>query len=127
VPDPEVVARPARRRFTAAYKRRILREADQCSRGELGALLRREGLYTSRLSTWRKECERLELQALAPKKRGPKAKPPNPLAPENERLRRENARLQRRLKQAETIIEVQKKIAALLGIPLNSPESDENA
>jgi transposase-like protein len=126
-PDAEVVERPVRRRFTAEYKRRIVREADRCSRGELGALLRREGLYTSHLSAWRRERDRRELQALAPKKRGPKAQPPNPLAPENEGLRRENERLRRRLQQAETIIEVQKKVSALLGIPLNTSETDENA
>ena len=123
-PDPEVSTRPVRRRFTAQYKLRILQEADRCSRGELGALLRREGLYSSHLNTWRRERRRGELQALTPKKRGPKAAPPDPVAEECKRLRRENERLRRRLQQAETIIDVQKKVSELLGIPLNSPESD---
>jgi transposase-like protein len=125
-PDPEVVARPSRRRFTAEYKRRILREADRCPHGQVAALLRREGLYTSHLSTWRRERDRAELKALGAKKRGRKATPPDPVAQENERLRRQVAQLERRLQQAETIIEVQKKVSMLLGIPLSPPPNDEN-
>jgi len=123
---PEVVERPVRRRFTAEYKRAILKEADLCSAGEIGALLRREGLYSSHLSSWRRQRDRGELEALTPKKRGRKAKPFSPIAKENERLRRANDALQRRLAQAEIIIEVQKKIAGLLGIPLNPPENGGN-
>ena len=119
--DPEVSDRPVRRRFSAGYKRRILREADRCSRGELAALLRREGLYSSHLSSWRKERDR----GLIPKKRGPKSQR-DPVVDENKRLRCENERLQRRLQQAETIIEVQKKVSALLGIPLKSQDSDDS-
>jgi transposase-like protein len=119
--------KPARRRFTAEYKRRILEEADRLTApGELGALLRREGLYSSHLSTWRKQREQGMLDGLAPKKRGRKPKRKDPLVEENQRLRRENARLAARLKQAETIIEVQKKLSTMLGIPLPTPEKSEN-
>ena len=123
---PEVVEKPVRRRFTAEYKRAILKEADRCSAGEIGALLRREGLYSSHLTGWRRQRDLGELEALSPKKRGRKAKPISPLAKENERLRREVEALGRRLTQAELIIDVQKKIAGLLGIPLNPPENGEN-
>jgi transposase len=127
VPDPEVLEKPARRRFTAEYKRRILEEADRLTAaGELGALLRREGLYSSHLSTWRKQREEGMLDGLAPKKRGRKPKRKDPLVEENQRLRRENARLAARLKQAETIIEVQKKLSTMLGIPLLTPEKSES-
>ena len=105
-PDPEVVPKAERRRFTAEYKLRILTEADACTKhGEIGALLRREGLYRSHLDKWREQRHSGALQALAPQKRGPK---PDPQAVEIARLRRENERLQHRLQQAETIIEVQK-------------------
>lgn len=126
IPGPEVVEKPVRRRFTAEYKRAILKEADRCSAGEIGALLRREGLYSSHLTCWRRQREGGELEALTPKKRGRKAKPVSPLAKENEQLRRKTAALERRLAQAELIIDVQKKIAGLLGIPLNPPENGEN-
>ena len=121
VPDPEVVPKAERRRFTAEYKLRILAEADACKeRGEIGALLRREGLYHSHLDKWRQQRHRGALQALAPHKRGPK---PDPQAAENARLRRENERLQQRLQRAETIIEVQKKLAALLGLPTSEDDA----
>lgn len=116
-PDPEVVEKPARRKFTAEYKLRILREAERCAPGELGALLRREGLYSSHLSDWRRQRERGELDALTPKKRGRKPQK-NPLTQRVAELERENERLRKRLQQAETIIEVQKKISEILGIPL---------
>jgi len=119
--DPEVIPKAERRRFAAAYKLRILSEADACTqRGELGALLRREGLYRSHLDKWREQRCRGVLQALAPQKRGPK---PEPQAAEIVRLRRENARLQQRLQQAETIIEVQKKLSALLGLPTSENDA----
>lgn len=121
-PDPEVAERPVRRRFTAEYKQRILREADQCGPGELGALLRREGLYASHLTKWRKQREEAEREALAPKKRGRKAKEPNPLAQRLAELERENERLKKRLQQAETVIEVQKKISEIWQIPLTRPD-----
>ena len=127
LPDPEVSDRPRRRRFTAEYKRRILRLADAGGRGEIAALLRREGLYSSHLTAWRKERKQAELQTLAPKKRGPKLTKDPALVIENQRLQRDNRQLQRRLDQAQTIIEFQKKVSELLGIPLKNLDSDENA
>ncbi len=125
VPDPAVLEKPVRRRFTAEYKLRILREADRCSEsGQLGALLRREGLYSSHLATWRQQRDEGTLAALTPKRRGRKATPDGSLMAENQRLRRENLRLTEKLRQAETIIEVQKKLSEVLGIPLAKPESD---
>jgi transposase-like protein len=127
VPDPEVPAKATRRRFTAEYKLRILREADACKQpGEVGALLRREGLYTSHLAAWRKQRESGVLKGLAPRKRGRKAKPRDPVVEENAKLRRENERLQARLKAAETIIAAQKKVSEMLGIPLAQPPNDES-
>jgi len=119
--DPEVLERPVRRSFPAEYKRRVLEEADRCTEpGQLGALLRREGLYSSQLSSWRKQRQ-LALQAgLSPKRRGRKAKGKDPRVEENERLRRENQKLRQRLQQAEMIIEFQKKLSELLGIPLST-------
>jgi transposase-like protein len=117
-----------RRRFTAEYKLRILGEADRATgHGQLGALLRREGLYSSHLSTWRKQRDEGTLAGLTPKRRGRKAAPNAPLVAENQRLDRENRRLAEKLRQAETIIEVQKKLSELLGIPLSSPESNGSA
>ena len=121
-PDSEVTERAARRRFTAEYKLRVLRQADACAgTGELGALFRREGLYSSHLTTWRRQREQGTLTALAPKKRGRPGLAPSPLARRVAELERDKARLERRLKQAETIIEVQKKVSEILGIPLNTP------
>ena len=125
-PDPEVPEAKARRRFTARYKLRILEEADRCTEpGQLGVLLRREGLYSSNLTTWRRQRSEGILDSLSPKKRGRKAKEKNPLAERVGHLERENRRLRHKLKQAETIIEVQKKVSQLLGIPLDSSGSDE--
>ena len=122
IPDPEVVLKPKRRQFTADYKRRILQEADACTQpGEIGALLRREGLYSSHLTTWRQQRQRGELQGLAPAKRGRKA---DPQAREVARLQRENARLQAQVERAELIIDVQKKLSQLLGRP--ETVSDDN-
>jgi transposase-like protein len=115
--DSEVVARPQRRSFSADYKRRILQEADHCTLpGQMGALLRREGLYSSHLTTWRRQRERRELGS---RKRGQPAA--DPAVKEVARLRRENARLQVRLEQAETIIAVQKKLCSLLGLLCEAP------
>ena len=125
--DPEVVAKPARRRFTAEYKLRILREADPCTKpGQIGALLRREGLYSSLLTAWRRQRERGSLMALTARKRGRKPKKAGPMVHRVAQLERENLRLQGRLKQAETIIEFQKKVSEVLGIPLKNPESEGN-
>jgi transposase-like protein len=125
--DPEVSAKASRRRFTADYKIKIIRQADACSDSKsLGALLRREGLYASNLTTWRNQRDRGVLTALSPKKRGRKESGSNPLQVENEKLRKENNRLERRLKRAELIIDIQKKAAQILGIPLSTPEEGEN-
>jgi transposase len=114
----EVSERPRRRRFEAAYKLRVLEEADRCTEpGQLGELLRREGLYASHLNTWRRQRDEGALQGLTPKRRGRKAKRKDAIALENEGLRRENQRLAERLRQAETIIEVQKKVSEMLGTP----------
>jgi transposase len=114
-PDPEVVERAHRRQFSAAYKLRILEEADACSvSGQLGALLRREGLYSSHLSEWRRHRAQGTLLALAVRRRG---RPTAPVTPgELTRLRQENERLSRQLVAAEAIIEIQKKVSALLGL-----------
>lgn len=126
-PSSEVKPRPRRRRFTAAYKSEILRRADACRvPGEIGALLRKEGLYTSHLSVWRQQREAGTLRALSPKRRGRKPAPANPLASRVAELERDNRRLQARLRKAETIIDVQKKVSELLGIPLSAPSLDEN-
>ena len=122
-PDPEVAAKPTRRRFTAEDKLRILTLADACTAvGSLGALLRTEGLYASNLTTWRRQRTCGVLSALTPQKRGRKESARHPLRAENETLRKENTRLSTRLKQAELIIDVQKKVSQILGIPLETPE-----
>lgn len=127
LPDPEVPELKPRRNFTAKYKLRILSEADQCGQpGELGAMLRREGLYSSNLTTWRRQREKGLLQAMSPKKRGRKHKEKNPLASKVAQLEKENRRLEQKLKQAELIIEAQKKMSEILGIAQNLSESNEN-
>ena len=124
--DPEVPARPRRRTYTAEYKLKVLKKADACKEpGQLGALLRREGLYHSNLITWRRQAEDGTLKALSPKKRGRKAQPPNPLASRVAELERENRKLKKEMKKAETIIEFQKKVSELLGIPLSEANDDE--
>jgi transposase-like protein len=126
VPDPEVVPQAKRRRFSAEYKLRILEEVDACSEpGEIGALLRREGLYSSHLTTWRRQRVQGQLAGLSPKRRGRKSSVNEALTKELDALKRENQRLQSRLQQAETIIEVQKKLSGLLGLALNENQSDE--
>jgi transposase-like protein len=124
VPDPEVTLKAKRRTFSAEYKLRILDEASACRRsGERGALLRREGLYSSHLTHWRRELREGARAGLKPKKRGPKR---DALAVENVQLKGEIARLQAKLERAETIIDVQKKLSQLLGLPTAS-ETDENS
>lgn len=124
---PEVHEKPVRRRFDAAYKLRILEEADRCTEpGQLGELLRREGLYSSHLTNWRRLREQGTLQSLEPKKRGRKVKPKDATTQEVDRLQRENQRLSERLRQAEKIIEVQKKVAEILGATVpNEGQSNE--
>jgi transposase-like protein len=115
----EVVGKAERRRFTAEYKAKVLREADSCKRpGEIGALLRREGLYWSNLTTWRKQRETGELAGLKGKPRGPQRREKNPLAERVVELERDNARLKRRAERAEGIVELQKKVSEILGIEL---------
>lgn len=124
-PEPEVLPRAKRRRFSAEYKLRILEEVDGCTqRGQIGALLRREGLYSSHLSTWRQQRLLGQLEGLSPKKRG--RKPQDPAVEEAARLRRENERLRARLEQAEMIIDVQKKLSQLLGLTPDETEMDES-
>ena len=126
-PSSEVLEKPVRRRFTVEYKARVLAEADACTEpGMLGELLRREGLYSSHLSTWRRQRDEGALAGLTPKRRGRKAKPKNPLADEVARLERENRRLTEQLRQAELIIGVQKKVSEMLNIPLK-PQNGEEA
>jgi transposase len=115
----EVLAKATRRRFTAQYKLRVLQEADACSRpGEVGALLRREGLYSSNLVAWRKQRGTGELVGLAPKKRGPPPNQPDPRDRKMAELERDNARLRKRAERAEALVELQKKVSELLGIQL---------
>ena len=127
-PDPEVVAKAKRRTYTAEYKQRILREAETAAatRGGVGALLRREGLYSSLLHVWRQERAQGIREALTPQKRGPKSRR-NPLEEENQKLRRQNARLTEDLRKAHIIIDVQKKVAALLGHPIPDPDPEEKS
>ena len=126
--DPEVPAKARRRQFRAEYKQRILREADATrDAGEIGALLRREGLYSSHLATWRRARERGELAGLAPRRRGRKEKALNPLAKRVVELERDKRRLERRLKQAELLLEIQKKASQLLEIPLASRDDEDGS
>ena len=127
-PDPEVVAKAKRRTYTAEYKQRILEEAEAAAatRGGLGALLRREGLYYSLLTNWRRERARGILEALTARRRGPKSKH-NPIEEEVQKLRRQNGRLTEKLRKADIIIDVQKKVAALLGNPLPDGDPEEKS
>jgi transposase-like protein len=125
MPDPEVPERPRRRRFSAQYKLEILREIDAVTEpGAIGAILRREGLYSSHLVDWRRARDRGALEALARPQGRPK---PNPLAKEVDRLTRQNARLEQRLATAERIIEIQGEVSELLGIPLVQPSEDDES
>jgi transposase-like protein len=123
-PDPEVVAQAKRRSFTADYKQRILSEADRAKgSGGVGALLRREGLYSSLLATWRRERASGVLPSLAQQKRGPKSKR-DPIQEEIQKLQKDNARLTEQLRKAEIVIDVQKKVGALLGWPTPATDPD---
>ena len=126
-PNPEVSEKRKYRRFSADYKARIVEEVERCSEpGAIGALLRREGLYSSMLSKWREAYRQGVQQGLRNDKRGRKPTR-HPLQDENERLRKQLARTERRLEQAETIIEIQKKVSQMLGIPLQTIEDEESA
>ena len=123
-PSPEISPRPRRRTFTAQDKLRILAETDGASgTGQIGAILRREGLYSSNLTDWRKARDAATNGALAPAKRGPKIAEPNPLAAQLAAAQKENARLAKQLARAEIIVEIQKKVADLLGIPTMPSDS----
>ena len=125
---PEVPERAKRRMFTAEYKVRIVEEAEACAEpGEIGALLRREGLWSSNLSRWRRQYRAGALKSMRMRKRGPHAPAGAPLARENEKLRRQVARLERRLSRAEKLLEIQKKVSEILGLPLEEPEKGETA
>jgi transposase-like protein len=122
--SPELVERPRRRRtFTAADKVRILADVDRAGPGGSGAILRREGLYSSALTDWRRQRDAGAYQALKAVKRGPKRAPANPLAAEHAQLLRENRRLTLQLQRAEAVIDIQKKVALLLGLPIASGET----
>jgi transposase len=122
-PDPEVPAKAQRRRFSAEYRLRIVKQADGCKQpGELGALLRREGLYSSLLTNWRREREQGALAGMRARRRGPT---PRSSDPRVKQLEAENARLHRKLQRADTIITLQKKVAEILGIPLRALDNDE--
>ena|SRR5579862_4237687 len=122
-PNPEVSARAKRRTYTADYKLKVLGEADAArGSGEIGAVLRKHGLYSSHLTKWRKERRSGMLEGLSPQKRGPKSKS-SPLTAENQKLRRENEQLTDRLRKAEIVIDVQKKVAMLLGIPIAAADA----
>jgi transposase-like protein len=124
VPDPAVEAKAKRRRFTAEYKLRILREVERAKgSGEVGAILRREGLFSSHLTQWRRDRDRVAKVGLAARKRGPKAKV---IDPRIKQLERENAQLRRRNQRVELMLEIQKKASEMLGIPLKPLDSDES-
>ena len=124
-PNPEVPAQATRRRFSARYKLRILEQTDGCESGEVGALLRREGLYCSNLQTWRRQRAEGTLQALSPRKRGRKSQPFNPLDAQVKQLQAENRKLHRKLEKAEIMLDIQKKVSDLLGISLESSSENE--
>ena len=127
-PDPEVVAKAKRRTFSTEYKIRILEQADAVATlpGGVGALLRREGLYSSHLTNWRRERQAGILYALKPRKRGPRSER-NPMEEEVQKLRRQLGQLTEKLRKAEIIIDVQKKVAALLGNPIPDPGPEEKS
>jgi transposase len=124
--NPEVLEKPERRRFSAEDKLKILQETDTCEPGQVGAILRREGLYSSHLTTWRRQCQQGQIAALSEKQRGRKSQPVNPLAKELDSLRKENQQLLLRMKQMELLIDIQKKTSTILGITLEMSDCDGN-
>jgi len=126
VPNPEVPERASRRSYTAEYKRLILREVESCKEyGQVGALLRREGLYFSNLTAWRHQVERGTLDALSSKKRGPKARKPDPSVRRIIEQEKENQKLRARLRKAELIIDAQKKIAEIFQLTSDQKEGED--
>jgi transposase len=127
LPSPEVREHPQRRRFSAEYKRRILREIETASQpGQVGAILRREGLYSSNIQRWRQQRERAELESLNAKKRGRKSTRAEALAAQNKELERKVRKLEKRLQHAELLLDIQKKISQITGIPLKDVEIGED-
>jgi transposase-like protein len=125
VRETEVVEKARRRGFTAEYKLRVLAEADRCTKpGEVGALLRREGLYSSLLSAWRCQRDAGELSARSPKKRGPPAQVPDASARRVAELEKQLAQAQVRLKRAEALLDLQKKVSEILGVELPKPDEE---
>jgi transposase len=125
VPNPEVPEKASRRSYTAEYKRRILREAADCKeQGQVGALLRREGLYSSNLTAWRHQVERGTLDALSSKKRGPKAQKTDPSVRHIAEQEKEIHKLQAKLRKAELIIDAQKKIAEIFQLLRDQKEGE---
>lgn len=125
-PDPQTPEKAKRRNFNAAYKRKILGQLDRAGPGETGAILRREGLYSSHITKWKRQLAEGTLAALSSKKRGPRPKK-DPEQKEIERLRRRVAQLEHKLETAELIIDVQKKVSQLLGIPLATIETSDES
>ena len=126
VPNPEVPEKASRRSYTAEYKRLILREAEVCKeQGQLSVFLRREGLYSSNLTAWRRQVERGTLDALSSKKRGPKARKPDPSVRRIIEQEKENQKLRVRLRKAELIIDAQKKIAEIFQLPCDQKEGED--
>ena len=127
-PSPEVPERPTRRRFTAEYKVRVVEEAEACTEpGEIGALLRREGLWSSSLSRWRRQYRAGALKSMKQRKRGPRAPAGGAVARENKELKQRVTRLERRLRRAEKLLEIQKKVSEILGVSLESADESESA
>lgn len=125
IQETEVMTKPKRRSFTAEYKRDVLRQAAACTKpGDMGALLRREGLYSSHVATWRREMEQRGLAGLLPQKRGPKVIPLTAAEVENRRLRQENTALTARAERAEMLVDIQKKLSTLLGLELPKPDGN---
>jgi len=128
LPDSEVSAKATRRRFTAKYKLRILEEIDGCTEnGQIGSILRREGLYSSSVSKWREQRDKGILASLKPKTRGRKPQAVNPLSRRLAQVERENERLKKKLEKAETIIDFQKKLSDMLGISPSDPENGKSS
>jgi transposase len=126
VPNPEVPEKASRRSYTAEYKRRIIREAEDCKElGQVGSLLRREGLYSSNLTAWRRQAERGTLDALSSKKRGPKVRKPDPSVRRIAEQEKENQKLRARLRKAELIIDAQKKIAEIFQLSRDQKDGED--
>ena len=125
IPEPEVRENPGRRRFSGKYKLKILNEIDSAKSGQIGAILRREGLYSSTVANWRKQRDRGQLEGLSSRKRGPKPKRPNPRDKEIEQLKREKASLEKKLHKANLLLDLQKKVSEIMGIPMAELDEED--